>query len=143
MKTSISLQPQPQLLSRMLLLMLLLQPEEAPVFHAPPGQEGWLHGFRWPGESLPEFQHLHLAATSLWLAWGHPLEEFAAPHLPAVMGLQPPPPARAEPALLLLANHPCMVGSQLAVKAASLMGRGRVSASAVGRQEAPAASDLG
>lgn len=69
MKTSISLHPQ------------------APLTGSPcsVGQGGLLCSSRQPDEGLPGFQHLHSAATSLWPAVGHPLEEFAAASLPACL----------------------------------------------------------
>lgn len=65
------------------------------------------------------------------------------PSLQTCSWLLPPPcqPALSQRFCCSL-NQPCMVGSQSAVKAAALLGRGRVLAWA-GRQETPAASDLG
>lgn len=54
MKTSISLDPQPQLLAR--ILLPLAEPGEAPVLHTTPGQGGLLCSLRWPGEGLLGFQ---------------------------------------------------------------------------------------
>ena len=72
------------------------------------------------GGGLPGFQRVPLAATSLCQ------EDFAAPCLPACPWLQPA----------------MRGGSQSAVEAASLLGRGRAPAWA-GRRETPAAGDLG
>lgn len=91
------------------------------------GQHGvcTLHG---AGRFASQFQAVSLA-PSIYLLQpprcglpGHSPRS-CSPFPPSMLG-PPPPPARAEPALLLLANHPCTnhpctAGSQSAVKAAS------------------------
>ena len=87
------------------------------------------------GEGLPGFQLLPSAATSLCLARGHPPGGLRSPLPPRVpLAAACPMPACAEPEPW----EPAMRGgSQSAVEAASLLGRGRAPAWA-GRQETPA-----
>lgn len=92
------------------------------------------------GEGLPGFQLLPSAATSLCPARGHPPGGLCSPLPPRVpLAAACPMPACAEPEPW----EPAMRGgSRSAVEAASLLGRGRAPAWA-GRQETPAAGDLG
>ena len=139
-KSSLSLNPQAQLLSR-----TRLPPAEPGdgVLPTPPEQGRLLCSPGWPGKGLPGFQCLPSAATSLCPARGCPLEELAAPCLPACSWLLSPPRQPALSQRFCQWREPAMHGgSRSAVKAASLLGRGRAPAWP-GSRELPAASDLG